>query len=303
MSDFDVFIIGSGIAGLAAADEAAKRGLSVAIAEEAIFGGLVLNVNHLNPAPAGAPASGVDLATELMERIVDGGAEMLMSPVEAVVAGADGTLNVVTGEGIRSARAVVVASGARLRKLGIPGEEEFEHRGVSHCADCDASFFKGKPVVVAGGGDSALQEALVLAEVCSEVHIVHRGAALSARPDFVAAAQAAGAISLHLGTVIEALEGADALASARLRDVAGGKTHELPCSGFFPFIGLEPNSAFLPVSLLGEGGAVAVDGKLETGLANVFAIGAVRTGFGGLLEHAVADAKSVVRTVCERLGR
>jgi thioredoxin reductase (NADPH) len=295
----DLFIIGAGIAGLTAAEHAARAGLSVTIAEQLMFGGLVVNVNHLWPELAGHPQSGSDMAADLMTRVSDAGVTTLFEAVTAVQADGD-AVRVATADGEHVARAVIVASGARLRTLGIPGEAEYEHRGVSHCADCDAPLFEGQEAVVVGGGDSALQEALVLSAYCKRVHLVHRDAAFTAREEFVAKLRETPNIVTYMNTVVEALQGDEQLAGAHLRDTRSGARQVLPCSGFFAYVGLEPNTAFLPPQLRMHDGAVAVDEKLQTTLPGVFAIGAVRHGYGGMLTHAVADACRAVEEIVRR---
>jgi thioredoxin reductase (NADPH) len=304
MSDgLDLFVIGAGAAGLAAANEAARRGLSVCIAEESMFGGLVINVNHLRPGAEGWPAAGCDLAASLMEGLAEQGVEMLFEGVIALDRGLDGQCRIETTSGPHSARSVIVASGARMRKLDVPGVDEFEHRGVSHCGDCDGPMFRSAEVMVVGGGDSALQEALILAEFCSTVHLVHRGERFSARTHFVDAATAEPSIAVHLRTVVESLVGAEAVTGARLRDLASGQTRTQSCQGFFPFVGLEANTAFLPPSVKMTGDKIDVNEQLESSLENVFAIGAVRVGYGGEVSHAFVDAKTAVDVVAERLRR
>lgn len=298
---FDVSILGAGVAGLTAAEEAARAGLKVCIAEQLMFGGLVVNVNHLGPGLEGQPESGSDLAAELMTRVSDLGVTTLFEQVTSVAA--EGELfRVATADGEHQARSVIVATGARLRTLGIPGEAEFEHRGVSHCADCDAPLFEGQVAVVVGGGDSALQEALVLSAFCSRVHLVHRGPSFTARPGFIARVREAAAIVPHLDTVVESLEGGEQLTGARVRRQATGETALLPCSGFFAYVGLEPNTEFLPPAVHKHEGAVIVDGQLQGTLPGLYAIGAARSGHGGLLTHAVADARLAIEQVLRRRG-
>lgn len=298
---YDVFVIGAGVAGLTAAAEAARRGLSVALAEEAMFGGLIMNVNHLQPGLDGAVPWGSELAADLMEQATDAGAASLFEKVTGLERADDG-LAVETAGGEHLARAVVLASGARLRQLGLPGEAEFEQRGVSHCADCDGPLYRGQPVTVVGGGDSALQEALVLAQFCSQVRLVHRGTDFTARPDFVEAVLSNPRIAVNMRTTVEMLRGGAALSSVVLDDLASGERYEVPCAGFFAYVGLEPNIGCLPPSVELAGDHVRVDDRLETSLPGVFAVGAVRAGCGGTIADAAADARRAVAVIAEHLG-
>ena len=288
---------------MTAADEAAQRGLSVVLAEEAMFGGLVTNVNHLQPVPNGMPASGADLAAELMTKAADAGVETLMTAVQSLAPLPTGELEVATVEGPYRAKSVIVASGAKLRTLDVPGEAEFEHRGVSHCADCDGPLFKGQTVAVVGGGDSALQEAAVLAEFCEKVHLIHRGSVFSGRQEFARVVVANPRISVHFETVVDAIEGDSGVEAVRVRDLRSGSGSTLPCTGFFAYVGLEASTDFLGPGVETDAGRIRVNGDLETTLPNVYAIGAVRAGYGGEAAHAIEDARRAVSVVCGRLVR
>jgi thioredoxin reductase (NADPH) len=194
-------------------------------------------------------------------------------------------------------RSVVVASGARLKPLDVPGEREFEHRGVAHCADCDSMFYAGGDVVVVGGGDSAVQEALVLARHCRTVFIVHRRDRFRARPHFVAALAALGNVRPIMEATVREIRGTSGVESV-LIEKSSGTTEEIRCSGVFPHVGLQPNTAFLPAGVGRDGqGFLRVDGRLQTMLEGVCAIGAVRSGFGGSLDDAFVDAEHVASSV------
>jgi thioredoxin reductase (NADPH) len=182
---------------------------------------------------------------------------------------------------------VIVASGAKLKRLGVPGEAALEYKGVSQCADCDGPMFKGQVVTVVGGGDSALQEALVLSRYCSEVHVIHRE--LRARQRWIEAISACRNVRMKAQSEVVAIEGADRVEAVRVR--WNGQDIMIPCAGVFAYIGLAPATDFLPANAQRDAkGALFTDDSLETTLRNVFAAGAVRAGFGGTLADAVRDA-------------
>jgi thioredoxin reductase (NADPH) len=290
MATFDLIIIGTGITGLAAARQAAKEGLVAAMLEERFFGGLIVNINELEGEVEG---SGSDVAAGMMREAAKLGVKNLTARASSIARNGE-ALVVSTDTGEQQARSVIIASGARLKALRIPGEAEFEENGVSHCADCDGPFYKGQDVVVVGGGDSAVQEALVLAGFAKHVHLVHRGAALTARPALADRLAAHANISVHTNTLMEAITGEATLTGVRVR--SGADTRELACTGVFPYIGLEPAGECAPPSIARDAsGALVTDAALQTALPGVFAAGAVRSGYGGFLSHAIAEGTAAAQ--------
>ncbi len=296
---FDLIVIGEGVAGLACAGHAARAGLRVATLESTLFGGLVLNVNELDGYPG--RESGTEFASELMTASSEAGVTSVQE--EAAAIGPAGTgFEIRTGAGGKyGTRQVVIASGARLKKLGVPGEDEFEGRGVSHCADCDAPMYMNEKAIVVGGGDSAMQEALVLAKYCSKVRVVHRGDRLRARKHLAEQAAANPKISIMWKTTVDAILGGKMVEKVRVKS-ADGKTEDIACAGVFAYIGLEPNAAFAPAGIARDaGGHLVTNDALETAMKGIWAVGAVRAGYSGLLKDAAAEGERAAQAVALRL--
>lgn len=289
---WDVMVIGAGVAGLTSAKETANAGMRTACVESLMFGGLIVNVNELDPGVDGAAISGVDLATRLMTAATDAGVESLPGTAESVESNGDGFAIRIDGE-VFTARAVIAASGARLRRLGIPGEEEYEGRGVSQCADCDGPLFAGKDVLVVGGGDSAMQEALTLAGLCSNVYVVHRDDSFTATPELRREVESCINLTIMWNTVVERLEGEEHVQRAVLWNTKDGTNAEIECSAMFAYVGLEPNVEYLGDGVaLDRHGRILTDGSLQTSSSGLFAAGAVRAGCGGLLLDAIDDGRA-----------
>ena len=273
MRPLDLVVVGGGVAGLAAADEAVSQGLAVALFESGLYGGLVSNVGALDGWPAAV--SGSELAHGWKDRLAAAGVRFHEEHVEAVRA--QGRRRIVeTDRGRYRAKAVVAATGARLRRLGVPGEEELTGRGVSQCAFCDAGFFRDADVAVVGGGDAALQEALHLAGYARSIAMIVRSGRLRARRGYGARAAADPKFSFHWNSEVASIDGEGGVEGVTLAD-----GRRLEVSGVFVFIGLEPVTA-----LAGEG---------------VFAAGAVHRS--GSLAEAVADGQRAAREAAAALRR
>ncbi|MBX3651872.1 MAG: FAD-dependent oxidoreductase [Burkholderiales bacterium] len=296
---FDVIIIGEGVAGLTAAGLLAKKGFRTASFEQQLFGGLILNINELDPAPAGGEAGGAAFASEMTGANADAGVTSLPEEVTAL-SPADGGYTVATATGSYHARQVIVASGAKLKALGVPGEAEFEGRGVSKCADCDGPMFQNETVAVIGGGDSALQEAQVLTHYCGKVLLIHRGNAFRAQPHFIDQVKNNPKIEVRFGSTVEAVLGGQMVEKIRVN--TGSGSEEIAVAGIFAYIGLEPNAAFVPEAVQRDAtGRLITGDTLETALPGLWAVGAVRSGCGGSLEDAMQDAKHAAEAVAARL--
>ena len=274
---FDAIIVGGGPAGLAAAVYTGRGELTTLILERGQLGGQVAMTHKIDNYP-GFP-DGIDgpRLTELMREHGErfGATIRTEDVLEMKTEGLWKTVR--TRENAYRAATVILAMGADPRKLGVPGEDELRGRGVSYCGTCDAPFFRDKKVVVVGGGDTALKEALYLTRFAGEVVIVHRRREFRAEKIYVTDAEKNPKVSFELDAVLDRINGEDKVASAAVRNVKSGETKEIACDGVFIFVGTQPNTKFLE-------GMCAVDaaGHLETDLdmmtcePGVFAVGDVR---------------------------
>ncbi len=296
-TSFDIAVIGGGIAGLTAAHHAALAGVSVGhFIADGMPGGLVMNVGALDGWPTAGAVGGAELAAGLLGRNEELGVSLVPSRIDSIQArtlsGPDGTWR---------AKQVIVATGASLRTLAAPGAERLAGRGVSQCAWCDGGLYRDAEVVVAGGGDAALSEAIHLAEFARSVTIVTRGEMFRARRSYVSRVAEDERFRLRWASEIVEVLGDKGVEGVRVRDHEAGNEEIVACNGLFVFVGLSPNAGLVPADVArDERGFVVTDASFETALSGVFAIGAVRSGYGGRLTQAVAEATTAAEYAAAR---
>ena len=302
---FDIAIIGGGIAGLTAVQHARLSGLSVAhIAGTEAIGGLVCNIGKLQGYPAGAEAiSGIDLAVGLMSANSTDNVEEVLSDAVALT-GEMGSFRLSLDGGELIAEQVIAATGASLRMLDIPGARRLMGRGVSQCTWCDGPLFKDKRAVVVGGGDAAFEEALHLAEFAEQVTLLVRHEYPKARQSYIDRTSQHESIDVRLHCDVVEILGSEEVSAVRFADRTMGVVEELACNGLFVFVGLEPNSQlFAELATLHSSGAVVTNLEMETRTPGLFAIGAVRHGYGGRLVNAVGEAAIAAMAAALRAKR
>jgi thioredoxin reductase (NADPH) len=260
------------------------------VVEQLGAGGQIINAERIDNLP-GFPdgIAGHELGPLLHQQAEAAGAEFVLAAVERLEV--NGVDRIVHGAGeTLQAPAIIIAAGSALRPLGVPGEEKFLGKGVSHCASCDGALFAGLDVCVIGGGDSALDEALVLTEHASGVKLFHRGPQLDAQKVLRDRVAATDKIEVALDIIVEEIVGEDAVTGLRLRDVKTGRTRLEACRGVFVHVGLEPNTAFVRgVLALDPAGHIETDINMHTSLAGVFAAGDIRANSVAQLAAAAGD--------------
>lgn len=276
MKTADLLIIGAGPAGCSAAIYAVRAGLKTVIAGGAMPGGQLLQTNDIeNYAGFINPVGGFELMDNMLKQCKRLGVEITTDQIVKL----EGTQTPFTataqsGEQYQ-ATAVVIAAGAAARWLGAPGEEKLKGRGVSACATCDGFFFKGKNVVVVGGGNTAFEDALFLAQFCPSVTLVHRREGFRADAVTVEKAKQTPNLHMQLNCVVEEVLGTEKVTGARLKNVKTGEVTEIACDGIFVAVGAVPQTAWLkdsPVEL-DAAGLVKVDYKQRTNIDGIFAAG------------------------------
>jgi thioredoxin reductase (NADPH) len=290
MPDFDLIIVGAGVAGLAAAMVAGRHGLNVAVVAPSGPGGQIVNAERVENYP-GLPQgiAGHELGTLLFEQAEAAGAQFMLDTVEGLDIDS-GDRTVRTSAQTLSAGAVILAAGSTLRMLGVPGEEKFLGKGVSHCASCDGPLFKGRDVCVIGGGDAAFDEALVLSGHAARVTIFYRGETARAQQHLRKRAAEARNVAIESGTLVEEIIGDEAVTAVRLRDAKTGLTCERKIEGVFVAVGLDPATEFLRgVVAFDTSGHIETDILMRTSLAGVFAAGDIRKNSVAQLAAVAGD--------------
>jgi len=288
--DYEVVIIGGGPAALSAAIYAARGELRTLALERGVLGGQVALTDVIDNYP-GFPkgVSGAELVERMAGQARRFGAEIRTEEVTSLEVKGDMKVS-VTRNGRYESAVVILAMGADPRHLNVPGEEELRGRGVSYCGTCDAPFFREKRVVVVGGGDTALKEALFIARFASEVIIVHRRQGLRAERIYQTEARKNPKVSFELDAVVERIVGEDKVKGAEVRNVKTDEKKVIDCEGVFVFIGNEPNTGFL-CDVFGTecGEHISTDKDMMTSVRGIFAIGDVRRGSYRQVATAVGE--------------
>jgi len=277
MADYDVVIVGSGLAGLTAGLFAARHGLSTLVLESNIPGGHLISIEKIEDFP-GFPdgIAGYDLCPTVQRQAADHGAQFQRAEILSLEA-QDRMWSVGIDEERHRAKAVIVATGSSLKDLGVPGEAKLMGRGVSHCASCDGPLYNGQTVGVVGGGDSALQEALTLTNYAEKVLLLHQGASFSAQHSYLQRVLDNSKITPRYQTVIEEILGDDVVSAVLVRDLVSGEASKVDLAGLFIYVGLKPNTEFLKNLLrLSDTGHVPTDVWMKTELPGLFAAGDIR---------------------------
>lgn len=274
---YDVVIIGGGPAGLTAAIYAGRAELKTLVIEKGLPGGQIAQTEEVENYPGfPEPISGMELAQRMTQQAERFGATIEMDEVQSVRPQPEGGFKVQAYGGEYQARAVIIATGANPRKLGIPGEEQFWGKGVSTCATCDGFFYRGKKVVVIGGGDAAVEEGLFLTRFADEVTLIHRRDSLRANKVAQARAFAHPKMNFIWNTTVEEVLGGEQVSGVRLRDVNSGEERVMETDGVFILIGHIPNTDFLQGTVrLRPDGYVDVRDEIFTDVPLLLAAGDV----------------------------
>ncbi|MCQ4948351.1 thioredoxin-disulfide reductase [Bittarella massiliensis (ex Durand et al. 2017)] len=285
----DIVIIGAGAAGMTAAVYAARGGNSAIVLEQNVHGGQIVNTGEVENYPAILSISGVEFAGNLYEQATSHGADIRYEKVTGF--DFSGPVKVVeTDEGRYECKAVILANGVVKRKLGVPGEEKFQGRGVSYCATCDGGFFRGKKTAVVGGGNTALEDALFLANLCEEVTLIHRRDEFRGDAHNVKAVLARENIRILYDTVPLEVLGGQQVTGLKVQNKKTGEESELAVDGVFVAVGQIPqNELFRGTVEMDESGFVAAGEDTKTNVPGVFAAGDTRQKLVRQLVTAAAD--------------
>lgn len=285
---YDIIIIGAGPAGLTAAIYARRASKSVLVLEALSYGGQIINTPDIENYPAVPHVSGFDFATKVYQQAEALGAEFVFEKAVGIKDGGS-TKTVVTTENEYECKAVIIATGSENRKLGLDDEEKLVGRGVSYCATCDGAFYRGKKVAVVGGGNTALEDALYLADIAETVYLIHRRDAFRGDEATVASLKQRDNVKFVFNSTVTKLIADKRLSSIEVTDKSGAVS-TIEVNGLFVAVGRIPeNQNFAELIKLDEAGYVTAGEDCETNVSGIFAAGDNRTKSVRQLVTAAAD--------------
>jgi thioredoxin reductase (NADPH) len=296
--DYDAIVIGGGPAGLSAGMELAQAKYRVLLLEKESFGGPIINVEWINGYPnPGDKTAGAMLASEMVQQAEQSGVEMELAEVVEIEP-YSGCISVACADGKAYTSSVVIqAGGLHSRKLGVPGEETFQGKGMIHCAMCDAGLYRDQVVAVCGGGDAGLIEAMYLAKFASKVYVVEAEAQLAAKPVLQKRALTDAKLEFRYGEKPVEIIGDQGVTGLVLESAATGKRETLDVYGVLVHVGYAPATAYLEGALaLDDTGHIAGNEQLSSDVPGVFAAGDIRSGSPRQVAAAVADGKAAAKS-------
>ena len=291
MRKYDVVVIGAGPGGMTAALYAARANLNVAMLDRGIYGGQMNNTDDIENYPGFTTIKGPELGEKMYQGTVKAGVNFVYGDVQNVTVDDQQMKHIQTDSDELVASAVIIATGSNNRKLGVPGEEKFSGKGVSYCAVCDGSFFKGKNVTVVGGGDSAISEGLYLANVTDGVNVIHRRDQLRAQKVLQNRAFVNDKIDFTWNTsVTEILGDENHVTGVKIHNNQVGDDTTLDTDGVFVYVGNFPNSQiFNNLNITDQAGWIITNDQMETTIPGIYAIGDVRQKQLRQITTAVGD--------------
>lgn len=285
---YDIVIIGAGPAGLAAAVYAGRASKKVLVLEAKVYGGQIVNTLDIENYPAEEHISGYDFATKLYNQAKNFGAEIIFEEVTGIENGGK-QKKVVTTNNVYKADAIIIATGSENRKLELPNEEQLVGKGISYCATCDGAFYKNKKVAVVGGGNTALEDTLYLADIAEKVYLIHRRDEFRGENSTVNRLKDKKNIQLVLNSSVTRLNASDKLESIEVVNT-DGETRIIEVDGLFVAIGRTPeNKAFADLIKLDDAGYIKADEKCHTNVDGIFVAGDNRAKDVRQLVTAVSD--------------
>ena len=284
---YDLIIIGGGPAGLTAGIYAQRARLKTLLLEKEMVGGQIAVSDVIENYPGFPSISGAELMEKFEQQARGLGLEIKLTDVIAVQKKGEEKI-VKTSDGDLIAKSVIVATGAKPRRLGIPGEKELTGKGVSYCATCDGPFFKGQKVIVVGGGDTAVKEAVYLSKIANKVYIAHRRDQLRAEKIIQEKAMSAPNIEILWSHILKEIKGKTGVEKVTLQNLKDNSIRELDIEGVFVFVGINPTTDFVDVEK-DKQGFIKTDQDMRTSVKGIFAAGDCRTTSLKQVSTAVGD--------------